>query len=158
MRQRIRPLVLAIVPGLTLLAAAAPPQAGRTSRAAGTVEHIKVHGAALEGNLEADSPDRDGTIYLPPGYAAERLRRYPVLYLMSACCLNPQTEPRPDAAMAASAAIRTRDEAVEAAKGRGFGPSLNLALAAAWSPNPANPPLYLDLPVNGDQVRPDILA
>jgi len=270
MRQRIRPLVLAIVPGLTLLAAAAPPQAGRTSRAAGTVEHIKVHGAALEGNLEADSPDRDVTVYLPPGYAAERLRRYPVLYLlhgyggtdgtwtgrlaslpeiadklvaagrvngliivmpnafslhkgsmysssvttgdwesylardlvgyvdshyrtiadrmsrglaghsmggygairigmkrpetfsvlylMSACCLNPQTEPRPDAAMAASAAIRTRDEAVEAAKGRGFGPSLNLALAAAWSPNPGNPPLYLDLPVNGDQVRPDILA
>src|SRR5206468_4683523 len=60
--------------------------------------------------------------------------------------------------MAPSAAIRTREEAVEAAKGRGFGPSLNLALAAAWSPNPANPPLYLDLPVKDGQVRPEIVA
>jgi hypothetical protein len=35
----------------------------------GTVEHIKVHGVSLEGNLEGDSPDRDVFIYLPPSYA-----------------------------------------------------------------------------------------
>ena len=235
----------------------------------GAIERIKVHGVSLEGNLEGDAPDRDVTIYLPPSYATERSRRYPVvyllhgysgtdstwtgrlaalpeiadtlvttgrirdliivmpnafslhkgsmysssvttgdwesyiahdlvayidghyrtipdrlsrglaghsmggygafrigmkrpevfssLYLLSACCLNPQTNPRPDA-IAASESIRTREDAVEAAKGRGFGPSLNLALAAAWSPNPTNPPLYLDLPIKDGKVRPDILA
>jgi S-formylglutathione hydrolase len=48
----------------------------------GTVERIKVHGKALEGNLEGDSPDRDVSIYLPPSYARERDRRYPVIYLL----------------------------------------------------------------------------
>ncbi len=42
----------------------------------------KVHGKALEGNLEGDSPDRDVSIYLPPSYASERNRRYPVIYLL----------------------------------------------------------------------------
>ena len=55
---------------------------GLTNSGSGSVEHIKVHGAALEGNLEADSPDRDVTVYLPPGYAADRSRRYPVVYLL----------------------------------------------------------------------------
>src|SRR6266540_2169811 len=48
----------------------------------GTVEHITVHGKALEGNLEADSPDRDVTVYLPPSYAGDQTRRYPVVYLL----------------------------------------------------------------------------
>jgi S-formylglutathione hydrolase len=48
----------------------------------GKVERIKVHGKALEGNLEGDSPDRDVSIYLPPGYATARNRRYPVIYLL----------------------------------------------------------------------------
>jgi enterochelin esterase-like enzyme len=48
----------------------------------GKVERIKVHGKALEGNLEGDSPDRDVSIYLPPSYATERNRRYPVIYLL----------------------------------------------------------------------------
>jgi hypothetical protein len=33
-----------------------------------------------------------------------------------------------------------------------------LATAAAWSPNPKNPPLYLDLPVKDGAVQPDVLA
>ncbi len=48
----------------------------------GTVQRIKVHGKSLEGNLEGDSPDRDVSIYLPPGYNAHRNQRYPVLYLL----------------------------------------------------------------------------
>ena len=48
----------------------------------GTLERIKVHGKSLEGNLEGDSPDRDVSIYLPPSYAAERARRYPVVYVL----------------------------------------------------------------------------
>jgi S-formylglutathione hydrolase len=48
----------------------------------GKVERIKVHGKALEGNLEGDSPDREVSIYLPPSYATEQNRRYPVIYLL----------------------------------------------------------------------------
>ena len=48
----------------------------------GKVERIKVHGKALEGNLEGDSPDRDVSIYLPPSYSTEPNRRYPVIYLL----------------------------------------------------------------------------
>ena len=33
------------------------------------VEHIKIHGAALEGNLEGDAVDRDVFVFLPPGYS-----------------------------------------------------------------------------------------
>ncbi len=45
-------------------------------------EHIKVHGAALEGNLEGDSVDRDVIVFLPPTYATETGRRYPVVYAL----------------------------------------------------------------------------
>ena len=48
----------------------------------GTVHRIKVHGKSLEGNLEGDSPDRDVSVYLPPGYDANRDQRYPVVYLL----------------------------------------------------------------------------
>ena len=46
------------------------------------VEHINVHGAALEGNLEGDAVDRDVLVFLPPGYATARSRRYPVVYAL----------------------------------------------------------------------------
>jgi enterochelin esterase-like enzyme len=235
----------------------------------GTVERIMVHGKALEGNLEGDSPDRDATVYLPPGYAADQSRRFPVvyllhgyggredtftsrlaslqesgdrlaiaqgfssaivvtpsaftlhkgsmysnspttgdwerfvaedlvaymdghyrtlpsrlsrglaghsmggygalrigmkrpdvfgaLYIMSACCLSANRNPQPDS-MKAVEAIKTREQAEEAARAPGFGPSTTLASAAAWSPNPKNPPLYLDLPVKDGKVRPEIVA
>ena len=48
----------------------------------GTLERITVHGRALEGNLEGDSPDRPVVVYLPPSYARETTRRYPVLYFL----------------------------------------------------------------------------
>ena len=242
----------------------APPAATK-----GVVEQIVVHGKALEGNLEGDSPDRDATVYLPPSYAGAPTRRYPVLYLlhgyggrqdtfttrlaslaesqdrlapqqgfsefivvtpsaytlhkgsmysnspttgdwerfvaedlvaymdshyrtlatrmsrglaghsmggygalrigmkrpevfsalylMSSCCLTANRAPRPDA-FAAAEAITTREQAEAAASAPGFGPSTSLASAAAWSPNPSNPPLYLDLPVKDGKVRPDIVA
>src|SRR5690348_12361385 len=47
-----------------------------------TVEHIKVHGVALEGNLEGDAVDRDVLVFLPPSYAKEKSRRYPVVYAL----------------------------------------------------------------------------
>jgi enterochelin esterase-like enzyme len=45
-------------------------------------EHIKIHGAALEGNLEDDAVDRDAIVFLPSSYATEKSRRYPVLYAL----------------------------------------------------------------------------
>jgi S-formylglutathione hydrolase len=50
--------------------------------AKGTVQRLKVHGKALEGNLLGEPADPDVTIYLPPGYETNRNRRYPVLYLL----------------------------------------------------------------------------
>ena len=48
----------------------------------GTVEKITVHGNALVGNLAGEPADRTVFVYLPPSYAAERNRRYPVAYLL----------------------------------------------------------------------------
>jgi S-formylglutathione hydrolase len=56
-------------------------QTGEPARK-GRFERVKVHGKSLEGNLEGDSPDRDVSIYLPPSYATDRNRRYPVVYLL----------------------------------------------------------------------------
>jgi S-formylglutathione hydrolase FrmB len=47
-----------------------------------TVEHIKIHGAALEGNLEGDAVDRDAIVFLPPSYQKDGKRRYPVVYAL----------------------------------------------------------------------------
>jgi pimeloyl-ACP methyl ester carboxylesterase len=47
-----------------------------------TVEHIKIHGAALEGNLEGDAVDRDAIVFLPPSYNTDKHRRYPVVYAL----------------------------------------------------------------------------
>lgn len=48
----------------------------------GKIERIKVHGKSLEGNLEGDSPDREVFVYLPPSYARQPNRRYPVVYTL----------------------------------------------------------------------------
>jgi len=79
------------------------------------------------------------------------------LYLMSSCCLTANRNPSPQS-MAAAEAIKTREQAEEAAKAPGFGVSVTLASAAAWSPNPSNPPLFFDLPVKDGKVRPEIVA
>jgi enterochelin esterase-like enzyme len=47
-----------------------------------TVEHIKIHGKALEGNLEGDAVDRDAIVFLPPNYEKDKKRRYPVVYAL----------------------------------------------------------------------------
>ncbi|MBB5345964.1 alpha/beta hydrolase [Tunturibacter empetritectus] len=46
------------------------------------VEHIKVHGTALEGNLEGDAVDRDVIVFLPPSYQKDKKRRYSVVYAL----------------------------------------------------------------------------
>jgi enterochelin esterase-like enzyme len=270
-----------IAAALAIVAIALPQAQGRGGRGGGapggaaggprtgTVERITVHGKSLEGNLEGDSPDRDVLVYLPPSYAADQARHFPVvyllhgyggredtfterlanlpqsgdrldaaqgfssaiyvmpsaytlhkgsmysdsvttgnwekfiaedlvayvdghyrtlptrlsrglgghsmggygalrigmkrpdvfgsLYLMSSCCLGANRNPSAQS-MAAAEAIKTREQAEEAAKAPGFGVSTTLASAAAWSPNPSNPPLFLDLPMKDGKLRPDIIA
>ena len=47
-----------------------------------TVERIKVHSAAIEGNLEGEPADRDVIVFLPPSYKHDTGRHYPVLYAL----------------------------------------------------------------------------
>jgi S-formylglutathione hydrolase len=67
---------------LTIAVAATQPAQSEAPANKGMVERVKVHGKSLEGNLEGDSPDRDVSIYLPPGYKSDRHRRYPVVYML----------------------------------------------------------------------------
>jgi enterochelin esterase-like enzyme len=229
------------------------------------VERIKVRGAALEGNLEGNAVTRDVLVFLPPSYAGQKSRRYPVLYalhgysigaeqwareihvpqtiegafargakemivvlpdaktlhngsmysssvttgdferfvardlvayvdshyrtmpdrlsrglvghsmggygatrigikhadvfgslyVMSPCCLSPRTggPASPELAKALEAVKSPTDSA-----NLPFFARAQLATAAAWSPNPKNPPLYLDLPTKDGVPQPDVLA
>jgi enterochelin esterase-like enzyme len=72
-----------IVAGALALVSLHPADArSQTPVKKGTVEKITVHGAALEGNLAGESADRTVFVYLPPSYATDRNRRYPVAYLL----------------------------------------------------------------------------
>ncbi|MFC4857242.1 alpha/beta hydrolase [Actinophytocola glycyrrhizae] len=67
--------------------AASAPRASYTEQESrrdghGTVKRVEVRSKALAGNLEGDSPVRDVSIYLPPGYSSDRHRHYPVLYML----------------------------------------------------------------------------
>jgi len=230
-----------------------------------SVEHIKIHGTALEGNLEGDAVDRDVIVFLPPGYATKKSRRYPVvyalhgysigaeqwtheihvpqtiegafaqgakemivvlpdsktvhngsmysssvttrdfeqfiahdvvgyidahyrtlperlsrglvghsmggygatrigmkhsdlfgsLYIMSPCCLSPRPARPADPELAKSLeAVKTPADSANLP----FFARAQLASAAAWSPNPKDPPLYLDLPTKDGVAQPDVLA
>ena len=59
---------------------AASPLAQVATRG-GTVDHVKVLGRTLEGNLSGDAAERDVMVYLPPGYEQSK-QRYPVVYLL----------------------------------------------------------------------------
>lgn len=233
----------------------------------GKLERIKVHGKSLEGNLSGDSADRDVSVYLPPGYARDTGKRYPVIYLlhgftdsddrwfglvkhfinvpqaadqafaggvpemivvmpnaytkfagsmysssvvtgdwesyiaqdlvaymdghyrtiperdsrglaghsmggygavrlsfkrpdvfssiyaMSPCCMNADISPRVEMEKQIDA-IKTAQDIEKA----NFGVKAMLASAAAWSPNPKNPPFFLDFTVKNGQPQPDIIA
>jgi enterochelin esterase-like enzyme len=229
------------------------------------VERIKIHGIALEGNLEGDAVDRDVLVFLPPSYDKQKSRRYAVvyalhgysigaeqwsqeihapqtiegafaqganemivvlpdsktihngsmysssvttgdfekfisrdvvsyidahyrtipnrlsrglvghsmggygatrigmkhadvfgsLYIMSPCCLSPRQAGHANAEMDKTLeAVKTPEDSARLP----FGARAQLAAAAAWSPNPKNPPLYLDLPRKAGEPQPDVLA
>jgi S-formylglutathione hydrolase FrmB len=240
-----------------------------------TVEHIRIHGKALEGNLEGDAVDRDVIVFLPPSYATAKDRRYPVvyglhgffigaeqwtheihvpqtiegafaqgskemivvlpdtktiyngsmysssvttgdfenfiardvvayidahyrtladrnsrglvghsmggygasrigmkhadvfgaLYIMSPCCLSPMGGGAPGGhgGERFAAMMQQMEKSIAAVKSPAEaaalpGAATQLAIAAAWAPNPSNPPLFLDLPGKDGVARPDIAA
>lgn len=92
------------------------------------------------------------------GYGAIRMAMkrpevFSSVYVMSPCCLAPDLDPEVEG-RAALEDIRSFEDL----RGASFGARAALASAAAWSPNPERPPFYLDLPVEGGEVRPEVVA
>lgn len=48
----------------------------------GRVVNEMVHAATLENTVTGEKPDRNVSVYLPPGYDSNRVKRYPVVYLL----------------------------------------------------------------------------
>lgn len=94
------------------------------------------------------------------GYGAMRIgMKHPdvfsSVYLLSPCCLTPARAggraangPNP------AESIKSYEEFQKAP----FGVKIAIASAAAWAPNPDNPPLYLDLPTKDGTPQPEVLA
>ncbi|MGH9838953.1 MAG: alpha/beta hydrolase [Blastocatellia bacterium] len=77
------------------------------------------------------------------------------IYALSPCCMEPgRANPALKEMMKKLEAIKTDEEI----KTQNFFGLAMLASAAAWSPNPKNPPLFLDLPFRDGEVVPEILA
>ncbi len=104
------------------------------------------------------------------GYGASRIgMKHPdvfgVLYIMSPCCLSPMRAGGPGPSdQAKERAIAGEKKASEAtfpadlaAQSPGFG-AAQYATAAAWAPDPKNPPLYFDLPTKDGVPQPEITA
>jgi S-formylglutathione hydrolase FrmB len=73
------------------------------------------------------------------------------LYVMSACCLINNPFPAPTA-------NSKQGNAKGGTKGGGAPLQLNSAWAAAFSPNPKNPPAYFDEPTKDGQLQPLVVA
>ena len=73
------------------------------------------------------------------------------IYAMSPCCLMP---PAALQGAAKAEAVKSFEDIAKA----DFGTKAMLASAAAWSPNPQNPPLFIDLPVKNGETQPAVLA
>jgi S-formylglutathione hydrolase FrmB len=92
------------------------------------------------------------------GYGAIRIgMKHPEVfssvYLLSPCCMAARMQPG-GLGMAQAEAIRNPAEVDKA----NFMTKATLASAAAWSPNPKNPPLYFDLPSRNGEFQPAIAA
>ncbi|MGH9834028.1 MAG: alpha/beta hydrolase [Blastocatellia bacterium] len=94
------------------------------------------------------------------GYGAMRLGMksqdvYSSIYALSPCCMDPsRPNPAMKQMMKTVEAVKTDEEVSK----QNFFVLATLASAAAWSPNPKNPPFYIDLPFREGEVVPDILA
>jgi S-formylglutathione hydrolase FrmB len=95
------------------------------------------------------------------GYGTSRIGMkhadmFGAIYMMSPCCMSARMGggPMNAEAMAALEAVKSPADSAKLP----FGLRAQLASAAAWSPNPKKPPLYLDLPTRDGVVQNDVLA
>jgi S-formylglutathione hydrolase FrmB len=94
------------------------------------------------------------------GYGASRIGMkhsdvFGSLYIMSPCCLSPMgARPTDPAAEKALEAVKTPADSANLP----WGLRAQLASAAAWSPDPKKPPLYLDLPAKNGMADTDVVA
>jgi S-formylglutathione hydrolase FrmB len=94
------------------------------------------------------------------GYGATRIAMkhadvFGSVYIMSPCCLSPRPAPTPGSELEKTLeAVKTPADSA----GLPFFARAQLASAAAWSPDPKNPPLFLQLPTRGGEPQPDVLA
>jgi enterochelin esterase-like enzyme len=104
------------------------------------------------------------------GYGASRIgMKHPevfgALYIMSPCCMSPMAGGGPGSADQMRERAIASEKKVGEAKSPadlavhspGFG-AVQYASAAAWAPNPKNPPLYFDLPTKDGVPQPEIVA
>jgi enterochelin esterase-like enzyme len=94
------------------------------------------------------------------GYGTTRIgMKHPdvfgALYMMSPCCMSARALGTPDAATEKT--LRGLRSPAESAS-LPWGLRAQLATAAAWSPNPKAPPLFMDLPMKDGEPQPDVLA
>jgi enterochelin esterase-like enzyme len=94
------------------------------------------------------------------GYGASRIgMKHPdvfgSLYIMSPCCMSARSadQVHPENAKALED-VKTPEDSAKLP----FGLRAQLASAAAWSPDPKHPPLYLDLPTKDGVTQADVLA
>jgi len=98
------------------------------------------------------------------GYGTWRLAmKYPdvysSIYAMSSCCLmnNPGAGRGPAPPQRAAAPPPANGARGGQGRGNAFA-NVGSAQAAAWSPNPMNPPKFFDVPAENGTVRPEIAA
>jgi enterochelin esterase-like enzyme len=95
------------------------------------------------------------------GYGTMRLAMkspdvFSSVYALSPCCMEPTRANQAPPAMKEMAkqveALKTDEEV----KSQSFFALAMLASAAAWSPNPKNPPFYIDLPFRDGELVPSV--
>lgn len=79
---------------------------------------------------------------------------FSAIYALSSCCLNEIDVDGRAQRLSLAELVRSIEQGSQADRSvRG-----TLARAAAWAPNPKNPPLYLDLPTKNGDLRPPVAA
>jgi enterochelin esterase-like enzyme len=117
------------------------------------VEHIDRHYRTL-----AKRESRGLAGHSMGGYGTARIGMkhadvFGALYIMSPCCLSVRGA-LPAEMAETLAEVKTPADSAKLS----FFARATLATAAAWSPNPEKPPLYLDLPLGDGQGRPEVLG
>jgi S-formylglutathione hydrolase len=117
------------------------------------VEYIDSHYRTI-----ADPAARGLAGHSMGGYGTIRLAMknpgvFSAIYILSACCLTANLNPKGDS-LAQAEDAHTPEEAAKLSRG----PITILAEAAAWSPNPKNPPFFFSLPVRDGHPIPEVVA